>query len=37
MELDCSLELEVPMAVCDQIQEGIQSLGDVKVRRETSY
>jgi uncharacterized YigZ family protein len=37
MELDCSLELEVPLERCGEILEGIHGLGGVKVRRETGY
>lgn len=37
MELDCSLELEVPLGQCEVIQEGILALGAVRVRRDTTY
>ena len=37
MELDCSLEIEVPLERCEEVQEGILSLGRVKVRSETTY
>ena len=37
MELDCSLELEVPMGRCDETLRQIRSLGEVKVHRKTSY
>ena len=37
MELDCSLELEVPLERCEEVREGICALGPVKVGRETTY
>ena len=37
MELDCSLELEVPLGQCEEILRGIRALREVKVRRKTTY
>ena len=37
MELDCSLELEVPLGRCEETLRGIRALGEVKVCRKTSY
>lgn len=37
MELDCSLNLEVPLEQCEGILEAIRGLGAVQVRRETTY
>ena len=37
MELDCSLELEVPLGRCNETVREIRALGEVKVHRKTSY
>lgn len=37
MELDCSLELGVPLEQCEEIRRGIRALGKVKVNRKTAY
>lgn len=37
MELDCSLELEVPLAQCEATLKGIRALGEVRVHKKTTY
>ncbi len=37
MELNCTLELEVPLGQCEETLRGLRALGEVEVRRKTTY